>query len=158
MYALRYPLCDNVPTVNHDITEPDPRRKVWDFNSPIALFVSKPRAEENAPNSDEPVSLVDDEKTNQGKQETLDGSVGRKQLSEGGEQYEDNDVEAAQREKKFKENTPVEQDGNGVNREMDLMPVAIQMDFLPSTFLENMYSMSGTKTCILCLVQKSFIV
>ena len=39
IYALRYELCDNLPR-STDLTERDPRRKMWDFFSPIALFAS----------------------------------------------------------------------------------------------------------------------
>ena len=39
VYALRYELCDDLPT-EEDITDNDPRRKMWDTLSPIALFVS----------------------------------------------------------------------------------------------------------------------
>ena len=136
MYALRYPLCDNAPTVSPDITEPDPRRKVRDFNSPIALFVSKHRFEEDSPRIKEPIYLVEDEAKDKKKQETLDTSVDKMELSERDEQYEDN--ERTQLRKTFKENTPVEQDGwRRYKLESDLIPVAIQTDFLPSTFLKN---------------------
>lgn len=42
LYALRYPMCDDLPTVRPDLTDFDPRRKMRDFLSPIVLLVSAP--------------------------------------------------------------------------------------------------------------------
>ena len=39
IYALRYELCDDMEK-SPDITDRDPRRTMWDFLSPIALFAS----------------------------------------------------------------------------------------------------------------------
>ena len=40
IYALRYELCDDMPR-SPDLTDHNPERKMWNFLSPIALFVSK---------------------------------------------------------------------------------------------------------------------
>ena len=39
IYALRYELCDDMPT-QPDITDSDPNREMWNTLSPIALFAS----------------------------------------------------------------------------------------------------------------------
>ena len=39
IYALRYELCDDMPRLP-DLTDRDPRRTMWNFLSPIALFAS----------------------------------------------------------------------------------------------------------------------
>ena len=39
IYALRYELCDDIDR-SPDLTDRDPRRTMWDFLSPIALFAS----------------------------------------------------------------------------------------------------------------------
>ena len=39
IYGLRYELCDDLPR-SPDLTDGDPRRTMWDFLSPIALFAS----------------------------------------------------------------------------------------------------------------------
>ena len=41
IYALRYELCDGLAR-SPDLTDKDPRREMWNFFSPIALFASKP--------------------------------------------------------------------------------------------------------------------
>ena len=41
IYALRYELCDGL-AISPDLTDKDPRREMWNFFSPIALFASKP--------------------------------------------------------------------------------------------------------------------
>ena len=41
IYALRYELCDGLAISPH-LTDKDPRREMWNFFSPIALFASKP--------------------------------------------------------------------------------------------------------------------
>ncbi|XP_068762352.1 polyunsaturated fatty acid 5-lipoxygenase-like isoform X1 [Montipora capricornis] len=48
IFALRYELCDNLPR-SPDITDRDPRRKMWDFFSPIALFAFAKRCKELVP-------------------------------------------------------------------------------------------------------------
>ena len=40
IYALRYEMCDDMAR-SPDLTDRDPRRKMWNFLSPIALFASK---------------------------------------------------------------------------------------------------------------------
>ena len=42
LFVVRYPLGDDISDVERDFMEPDMNRKVQPFNSPIALFVSKP--------------------------------------------------------------------------------------------------------------------
>lgn len=39
IYALRYELCDGMERAQ-DKTDHDPRRSMWDFLSPIAVFAS----------------------------------------------------------------------------------------------------------------------
>ena len=39
IYVLRYELCDDMDR-SPDLTDQDPRRTMWDFLSPIALFAS----------------------------------------------------------------------------------------------------------------------
>ena len=39
MYALRYEMCDDMLRIA-DLTDTDPRRTMWNFLSPIALFAS----------------------------------------------------------------------------------------------------------------------
>ena len=39
IYALRYELCDDLAR-SPDLTDSDPRRTMWNFLSPIALFAS----------------------------------------------------------------------------------------------------------------------
>ena len=41
VFALQYPLLDNLPT-SPDIMEHNPSRKMWKSTSPIALFIVKP--------------------------------------------------------------------------------------------------------------------
>ena len=40
IYALRYEMCDDMAR-SPDLTDRDPRRKMWNFLSPIALFAAK---------------------------------------------------------------------------------------------------------------------
>ena len=40
IFALRYELCDDMPR-SLDLTDRNPERKMWNFLSPIALFVSR---------------------------------------------------------------------------------------------------------------------
>ena len=39
VYVLRYELCDDMNR-SPDLTDRDPRRTMWDFLSPVALFAS----------------------------------------------------------------------------------------------------------------------
>ena len=148
MFALRYPLCDRIVALNPDITEPDPRRKVWDFNSPIALFVSKPQLDEGAHSSDEPISPVEDEAMGSGGNRKLQaGSVNKKQFPEGNEQSEDKQVNGTEQGKTFKQKKPVNQKVlQGYEKRRELRPVAIQMNYPPSmVFFNNIYLLSCSK-------------
>lgn len=46
IYALRYELCDDMERAQ-DKTDRDPRRAMWDFFSPIAVFASAKRGRSN---------------------------------------------------------------------------------------------------------------
>lgn len=46
IYALRYELCDGMERAQ-DKTDHDPRRSMWDFLSPIAVFASAKRGRSN---------------------------------------------------------------------------------------------------------------
>ena len=46
IYALRYELCDDM-NKSPDLTDQDPRRDMWNFLSPIALFASANVGQQN---------------------------------------------------------------------------------------------------------------
>ena len=122
-----------------DLSEPNPKRKVWPFNSPIALFVSKPS-----------ISKWSDETTASNRKESDDRDATEKEL-----ENQDNMVDTEDKEsvadvgEKYKANSrseqiePVKQDQDMTaedhtvdedKHESQLRPVAIQMDFLPSMY------------------------
>ena len=59
IYALRYKMCDDMAR-SPDLTDRDPRRKMWNFLSPIALFASK--GNKNGKNELVPVAIQMDYK------------------------------------------------------------------------------------------------
>ena len=59
IYALRYEMCDDMAR-SPDLTDRDPRRKMWNFLSPIALFASK--GNKNGKNELVPVAIQMDYK------------------------------------------------------------------------------------------------
>ena len=71
LYALRYPLCDDLPK-QLDITDPDPRRKMKPTLSPIALFVATP----DSPGGLKPVAIQMDYTPGRERTRTFLGGVG----------------------------------------------------------------------------------
>ena len=122
-----------------DLSEPNPKRKVWPFNSPIVLFVSKPSVyissdETTARNGKESDDRAATEKELENQDYVVD-TEDQESVADVGEKYEGNSrAEQIEPVKQDQDMTAEDQTVDEDKHESQLRPVAIQMDFLPSMY------------------------
>ena len=122
-----------------DLSEPNPKRKVWPFNSPIALFVSKPSVyissdETTASNGKESDDWAATGKELENQDYVVD-TEDQESVADVGEKYEGNSrAEQIEPVKQDQDMTAEDHTVDEDKHESQLRPVAIQMDFLPSMY------------------------
>ena len=122
-----------------DLSEPNPKRKVWPFNSPIVLFVSKPSVyissdETTARNGKESDDRAATEKELENQDYVVD-TEDQESVADVSEKYEGNSrAEQIEPVKQDQDMTAEDHTVDEDKHESQLRPVAIQMDFLPSMY------------------------